>query len=194
MSFGLKQHFSGMFWHNDQKTFNRFVHGWLFLPGAKNMKLELFKSTERFGAFQKPLGGPNQPDNPIAKVLDVWEYKWPIRSLVLPAASCLDGDSIQMRCYLLSSVTLLIFYNIIFTQLQSSLKKHWRSVRHTPPQFRSSQDMWCCNTVLWLLSDFCGIGWVRIKHSVGDYVHFVKSSHLKLPKLIRSEANEIKLC
>lgn len=39
--------------------------------------------------------------------------------------------------------------------------------------------------VLWLLSDYRGVVWVGLKYSADDWVHFVKASHLKLPKLIR---------
>lgn len=49
---------------------------------------------EGFVAFEKLLEGPNQSDNPTAEELDVQEYVWPIRSLVLPAESCLDRGSI----------------------------------------------------------------------------------------------------
>lgn len=58
------------------------------------MKLELFKNTEGFGAFEMLLKGPNQSDNPTAEGPDVWEYMWSIRPLVVPGESCLDTGSI----------------------------------------------------------------------------------------------------
>lgn len=137
-----------------------------FPPMCPQMKLE--EINIRFWCLWETLEWPDQSDDHIAEVLDVWEYLWSIghRYLCLELAWREDPSKCADGCY---PIGVCMHFKMQFLCSYGATVRPVKALASskTPP---SSGHLWACS--LWLHR----VMWLRLKNCASGYVHFVKTT------------------